>query len=255
MDKIIIGEAAWLRSDYRQDIVVGGITFPTLEHAYQAAKTKDKKVKQQIADTDSVSEARKIGRACKMQEDFDRQSVMEKLQRLKFSDKELGLQLANTGSDEIVMEGYNDFWGTGDSGNGQNIMGEILETIRSEVQFVHGIDPDGTSSEGDGGEETVPLLKDAILNDPDEELAELCQELFEASQGIIPTLDANDYNVEYLVQKAGCTRELAEDAVHRVRRFQEVLTRMEQLLETPDDEASEDSDEYDDDEDDPSQMD
>jgi predicted NAD-dependent protein-ADP-ribosyltransferase YbiA (DUF1768 family) len=249
MDKIIIGDLAWLRSDYRQNIVVGGITFPTLEHAYQAAKTKDRAIKQQIADTDSVREARKIGRSCPMADDFDRQSVMERLQRLKFSDKELGLQLAKTGSAEIIMEGYNNFWGTGDDDNGQNVQGEILETIRSELQFVYGIDPDESSS-GEDQNESVPLLKDAILNEPDDELADLCQQLFESAKDTITLLDANDYNIEYLMKKSGCSREVAEDAVSKVRKFQGVLTKLDDLLEMPSDRYSDDeSDEEDDDSD------
>jgi len=253
MDKIIIGDLAWLRSDYRQSICVGGITFPTLEHAYQASKTKDRAIKQQIADTDSVREARKIGRSCPMADDFDRQNVMERLQRLKFSDKELGLQLAKTGSAEIVMEGYNNFWGTGD-GSGQNVQGEILETIRSELQFVYGIEPDEGSS-GEDQNDSVPLLKDAILNEPDDELAELCQQLFESAKDAITLLDANDYNIEYLMKKSGCSREVAEDAIRKVQKFQGVLTKLEDLLETPSDQHSDDESDEDDEDDDDSNID
>jgi predicted NAD-dependent protein-ADP-ribosyltransferase YbiA (DUF1768 family) len=234
MEKIIIGDVDWLRNDYGFVITIGEITYPTLEHAYQAAKTKDFTTKQEIANH-SVSEARKIGRSLKQSDDFDRVAVMEALQRVKYNSlSEIGEKLAHTGISPIVMEGYDEFWGTGRDGDGQNMMGKILQKIRSECQIIYGVD-----SEGDGG--TVPTLKDALINNPDEELAQVCQKLFDGAKAIVSVLDANDFNAPYIAKKTGAPLEQIEDAIKKVQSFQSTLTALEDILETP-------SDDYDGDE-------
>ena len=253
MNNIIMGNISWMRNDYRKDITVGGITYPTLEHAYQASKTKDRNIKLQIADTNSVSEARKIGRNIKQSAGFDREAIMTALQRLKYTDKDLGEMLANTGTDPIVMEGYHEFWGTGEDGNGQDVMGAILMSIRSDLQIIYGIDTDDDKDdEEDDENEGVPLLKDAILNVPDEELAVACQALFEGAKAIISLLDANDYNAEYIANKTGRPRALIEDAIKKVQTFQGTLTKLEELLEKPAEDSKSDDEE---DEDDQSRID
>jgi N-glycosidase YbiA len=256
-NKIVIGDISWMRSDYRKDITVGGITYPTLEHAYQASKTKDRSVKRQIADTDSVRDARKIGRSLQQSDNFDRETVMAVLQRLKYTDKDLGEMLAHTGSEPIVMEGYDDFWGTGEDGNGQDVMGGLLQSIRSELQIVYGVDVDDDGCNGDcdhckHDDEEVPLLKEAILNVPDEGLAVACQALFDGAKAIISLLDANDYNADYIANKTGRPRELIEGAIKKVQVFQSTLTSLEELLEKTADEdfTHEDEDEEDEDDDD-----
>ena len=260
MDKIIIGDISWLRNDYRQYITIGGITYPTLEHAYQASKTKDRAIRQQISDTDGVREARKIGRTITQSEIFDREKTMEALLHQKFADENLGLQLAQTGSAPIVMEGYDDFWGIGEFGAGQNMMGEILQNIRSELQIVYDIDLeddcDGCDDcNGCSHTEPVPLLKDAIINAPDVELANLCQELFESAKGVIPFLDQNDFNAEHIAQKTGAPVEQIRAMILHVQKFQEVLTKLDDLLETPSEEDEADDEVEDDDADDSSVID
>ena len=59
---VFVGDEDWLRNDYISPIKVGGITFTTVEHAYQAAKFTDRNLKLQIADALTVRDARKIGR-------------------------------------------------------------------------------------------------------------------------------------------------------------------------------------------------
>ena len=47
-DHIVVGEVDWMRNDYPCDITVGKYTYPTVEHAYQAAKFKDQSVRPEI---------------------------------------------------------------------------------------------------------------------------------------------------------------------------------------------------------------
>jgi predicted NAD-dependent protein-ADP-ribosyltransferase YbiA (DUF1768 family) len=160
MNTIIVGEHDWLRNDYREDITIGGKIYPTVEHAYQAAKTRDNSIKTQIADAETVREARKLGKSAPQDESFDREVVMNILLRLKFKNQSLAEQLVATGNAPIIMEGYDGFWGTDSFGAGQNMMGEMLQNIRSELQFVYGIQLD---EGGDEPEEDEQTFKDAIL--------------------------------------------------------------------------------------------
>lgn len=147
MKEIFVNETDWMRNDYPVNIVVAGITYPTVEHAYQAAKFKDVNVKKTIANLSAldVKKARSIGRktgGINQYWDDIKEDVMERLIRQKFSNTHLGDLLANTGNSDIVFQNRDDFWGTG-FGNigGQNILGAILESIRDDLQFDRGIDP------------------------------------------------------------------------------------------------------------------
>jgi predicted NAD-dependent protein-ADP-ribosyltransferase YbiA (DUF1768 family) len=261
MEKIIIGNVEWLRNDYRKDITIGGITFPTLEHAYQASKTKDRAIKLTIATAESVREARKIGRTLKKSDDFGAEAAMAVLLRQKFSDTDLGEMLAKTGSVPITMEGYDEYWGTGDTGRGEDVMGSLIQTLRSDLQFIYGIDPED-SNDGSDDEEDAPTLKRALLNGGiDETLAVACQDLLEGAKAVMSLVDANDYNADYIAKKTGVDRASVEGAIRKVQAFNETITKIEDLLETPNDDVSsdededEDEDEDDEDHDDQSTMD
>jgi len=247
MEKIIVGNIDWLRNDYRINIVLGGITFPTLEHAYQASKTNDREIRQQIAETESVREARKIVRSLKKRDNFNGEEIMKLLIRQKFEAISLSEMLVKTGGLPIVMEGYDEFWGTGRSGEGQNMMGELLQDLRSDLQFIYGIDPDESKSD----EEEVPTLEQALLKfGVDEVLANVCQDLFLGAKAVMSLVDANDYNAAYIASKTGKELSLIEDAIRKVKNFAETITKVEELLESPSDEASSDEDEDDDEDDD-----
>ena len=259
MEKIIVGTIDWLRNDYRRDITIGGMTFPTLEHAYQASKSKDREVWKQIANTESVREARKIGRRLNKRSDFDGEVTMMLLLRQKFSEKDLGEMLAKTGTAPIVMEGYDEFWGTGNEGEGQNVMGELMQTLRSDLQFIFGIDPVEEQDTSED-EEDVPTLKQALIKfGVDYLLADACQDLLEGSKAVMSVVDANDYNAEYISRKTGVDRTAIEEVIEKVKSFSETIKKLDYILETPSDDASSDEDESDeddgDDDDDQSQLD
>lgn len=125
------------RNDYQHSIIIGGITYPTVEHAFQAAKTDDKDIKRTIADAGSVRKARKIGRTVTLIPGWDdrRVTVMECLLREKFRNGDLSAQLIDTGDEDIIADLKNDFWGVGEDGSGANVLGSLLERIRTELQF------------------------------------------------------------------------------------------------------------------------
>lgn len=145
--EIFVNEIDWMHNNYPVDIKVGGLVYPTVEHAYQAAKFDDLNIKQKIADlpASKVKRAKDIGRKTKginPEWNYVKATVMKMLIRQKFFSREdLGLLLINTGNAAIVFKSNSDvFWGrTGtDEYCGDNVLGEILEDIREELNFFLG---------------------------------------------------------------------------------------------------------------------
>jgi ribA/ribD-fused uncharacterized protein len=176
MDNIIINDVDWLRNDYPVNITIAGITYPTAEHAYQAAKFKDKSIKLKIAglDPSEVKEARRIGRkSVGINPDWDsiREGVMTRILEQKFSNTVLGDRLAKTGNADLVLEGGDDFWGVGKIGCGDNVLGAILGYVREGLQFDRGIEV-----EEDSKPNLISLSE--ALNERDQILISLCEELY-----------------------------------------------------------------------------
>jgi N-glycosidase YbiA len=263
MNTIIVRNVEWLRNDYRCDIEVAQIIYPTVEHAYQATKITDYQLKQHIAQTDSVRQIRRIVKNVpdhQKNNNFDKATVMEALLRKKFV-SDLGVSLANTGSSPIEMEGYDEFWGTGESGTGENIMGKILQKIRAELQILYGINPTSSLDDEDDDEdewyeeEDTPTLQEAILNNPDEDLAAACQDLFDTSEKIVSLLDDHDSDVQYIADKTGASQDTIKSAIEVVTKFKTALTNLETLLCKEEEEEEEEDDDDCDESDDSSLMD
>jgi hypothetical protein len=70
------------------------------------------------------------------------------------------------------------------------------------------------------------------------------------AKAVMSLVDANDYNAAYIASKTGKELSLIEDAIRKVKNFAETITKVEELLESPSDEASSDEDEDDDEDDD-----
>jgi ribA/ribD-fused uncharacterized protein len=143
MIKSFVGQYDFLSNFHPSQILYEGILYPTVEHAFQAAKTQDKQVRQQIADKDTPGKAKRAGGKRGILKDFDQAAwdtqkvqVMETLLRLKFQDQSLREKLLATG-DTPIQEGnnWNDtYWGVSlKTGKGQNMLGKLLEKIRHEI--------------------------------------------------------------------------------------------------------------------------
>jgi|SRR5271157_4135944 len=248
---IIIGNVDWMRNDYISDVKVGGITYRSVEHAYQAAKFKDPSIKKEIANALSVQEARRIGRTHgDVQANWDdlKKTSMESIVRLKFnSNPILSDRLSKTGDAKIVMYGYDEYWGTGKSGSGENVLGKVLETVRQELQFLNGVE----AKEEDGDKE--PTLYDAILNNPDEDLAEACQCLYVGVQALMTLVDPKDFDAQFIASRTNVSMERALDAINKLHAMKGALADMKDLLLLSDEDyESSDEDEEDDEEGEPS---
>lgn len=119
-------------------VYLDGVAFPTVEHAYQAAKTLDPVARRSIHAARAPGVAKRMGQTVRLRPDWDavKVEVMTDLVRQKFMrDFSLRQQLLRTGDAELV-EGNNwgdTFWGVC-NGVGQNHLGYILMQIRTECR-------------------------------------------------------------------------------------------------------------------------
>src|SRR3990167_5099554 len=123
------GEYRFLSIFWPAHVVYQGWIFPTVEHAYQAAKSNDPAVWARMANVVKPGEAKRYGREIIIRKDWDavKIHIMTDLVRQKFSHPGLRHLLLKTGDQELI-EGnhWNDrFWGVC-RGGGRNELGKIL---------------------------------------------------------------------------------------------------------------------------------
>jgi len=132
------GEYYFLSNFYPSPIKCEGITYPAVEHAFQAAKTLDKSKRKEFLHIKPGEAKRKGKRLKPLRDGWDkiRFGIMEEMLRLKFTKHEsLKEKLLATGDEELV-EGndWNDrVWGKVD-GVGENHLGRLLMKIRAELR-------------------------------------------------------------------------------------------------------------------------
>jgi len=132
------GNYRFLSNFYSAEIELDGLIYPTLEHAYQAAKTENLTDRRKIRQAATPGKAKALGKQVTCISDWEHKKieVMEKLVRQKFTKHQaLKEKLLATG-DATLQEGntWKDaFWGTY-RGHGQNHLGKILMKVRSELQ-------------------------------------------------------------------------------------------------------------------------
>lgn len=137
------GENRWLSNFYECSIFYDGVRYPTTEHAYQASKTLDIKVRKAIASFGLASHAMHVGRALVIRPDWEqvKLQVMLDVNRSKFEENVgLWMKLVDSGDLQLIEgNSHGDaFWGmVYDKDNnlaGENNLGKILMQIRSELR-------------------------------------------------------------------------------------------------------------------------
>ena len=120
-------------------------SYPSVEHAYQAAKTFDKAERQQIKVCGTPAQAKRLGRGVAMRTNWNEMKVevMETLVKRKFENYPLlRQQLIATGDEELVEQNYwhDCEWGKcicpRCKGRGKNMLGKILMRVRDELKSV-----------------------------------------------------------------------------------------------------------------------
>mgnify|MGYP001766385285 CR=1 FL=1 len=137
IDKFFI-EYRFLSNFWPCEIEYEGITYPSVEHAYQASKTNYQLYKYKIARHLTASQAKHLGSRINIKPEHEHQKVdiMKTLLLSKFSYPDLQQKLLDTGN-ELIMEGntwHDNFWGSctcDKCGNkGKNILGKLLMEVR-----------------------------------------------------------------------------------------------------------------------------
>jgi len=131
------GKYRFLSNFYPVDINYESITYPSVENAYQAAKTTD--ILQRIPfQTMSAAQAKRAGKILDIRPDWDevKKSIMFTLvyNKFKFHPK-LGKMLLDTGN-SMLVEGNtwgDTYWGIC-NGKGFNHLGDILMKIRNHLR-------------------------------------------------------------------------------------------------------------------------
>lgn len=131
------GDFGFLSNFYEASIWVDGERYPSVEHAYQAAKAGDETTKKMIREAKTPGIAKRLGQACRLAADWDTRkvSVMRTLVREKFKNPLLrSLLLATDNATLVEGNTWNDTtWGVC-RGKGQNLLGKILMEIRDECR-------------------------------------------------------------------------------------------------------------------------
>ena len=132
------GRYAFLSNFTVAPVVLDNAEYPSVEHAFQAAKTLNEKEREKIRKAPSAGTAKKLGRSVTLRKDWNilRIEVMKDLLRQKFVKyDDFRSALMATGSEELQEGNYwNDrFWGTVD-GQGENHLGKLLMRIREELR-------------------------------------------------------------------------------------------------------------------------
>lgn len=130
------GNYQFLSNFYPAEVILDEVVYPTVEHAYQAAKTVDIQKRLSIQQLPYPSLAKKRGKHLPLRSDWEKVkiAVMYDLVYQKFQHKDLQNLLRSTGDLYLEETNYwNDtFWGVC-NGKGKNVLGNILMRVRTKI--------------------------------------------------------------------------------------------------------------------------
>jgi ribA/ribD-fused uncharacterized protein len=131
-------EYDFLSNFFFAPVHMDGASYPTVEHAFQAAKTFDAKERARVRGCSTPAQAKGVGRSVTLRKDWEsvKLGIMEALVREKFTKHdELRTKLLATGERRLI-EGntWGDaFWGVC-RGRGKNHLGRILMRVREGLK-------------------------------------------------------------------------------------------------------------------------
>ena len=117
-----------------------GIDYPSVEHAYQAAKSNNQSYRQIVARAATPGKAKFLGKCCPdLRKNWDtvKVEVMKRLVRQKFYMNDTYKQALLETAEKQLIEGNtwgDNFWGVC-NGIGQNNLGKILMSVREELKL------------------------------------------------------------------------------------------------------------------------
>jgi ribA/ribD-fused uncharacterized protein len=141
------GPFRWLSNFWLVPVAFEGLVYPSLEHAYVAAKTLDQQVREEIRRLPTPAQAkrygRRFGRTLPLRPAWDdefKSRLMARLLREKFTNPELRQRLISTGNEPLIESNrWHDNWfGSCHcprcGGRGKNMLGTLLMELRKEFR-------------------------------------------------------------------------------------------------------------------------
>ena len=133
------GQYRFLSNFYPAEVELVGVTYPTVEHAYQASKTLIPTEREIIRAAKTPGQAKALGRRVSIVPEWNqiRIGIMRDLLSKKFANKVLRAELVETGDAQLIEGNYwgDTFWGVC-RGKGQNWLGKILMEVREELKVL-----------------------------------------------------------------------------------------------------------------------
>jgi ribA/ribD-fused uncharacterized protein len=130
------GKYRFLSNFWYLPVEFEGVIYPTLEHAYQAAKVT-RKDRPQILACPTPVDAKRLGRKLMMTPGWDNSKieVMRLLLQRKFKDPVAQQLLLETGEAELIEGNWwgDTFWGVC-RGKGKNVLGQLLMETRDGIR-------------------------------------------------------------------------------------------------------------------------
>lgn len=127
-------ENKFLSNFYPAEIYFERITYPSVEYAYQAAKTFSVEDRLNIKKAHLPAIAKHLGRKVELREDWEEVKLvlMKRFLLEKFSASPLKEKLLSTGDAELIeVNTWGDtFWGQHPEGTGLNHLGRLLMEVR-----------------------------------------------------------------------------------------------------------------------------
>jgi ribA/ribD-fused uncharacterized protein len=133
------GQYRFLSNFYASNVWFGGLRYPTVEHAFQAAKTSNPEQRDWVRSSMTPMAARRRGRQVDLIPGWEgvKADIMTTLVLQKFSTHpNLRIRLLGT-DDQKLVEGNNwgdQYWGVS-NGEGKNVLGEILMMVREGLRL------------------------------------------------------------------------------------------------------------------------
>lgn len=134
------GPHRFLSNFWYVNVMMYDLVYPTVEHAYQAAKTTNPEERERIRNAQGPAAAKRLGREVTLRPDWEdfKFFAMKTLLQRKFYIPALRIMLNDTGDEELI-EGntwHDMIWGVcycrTHDGLGENHLGRMLMEVRDE---------------------------------------------------------------------------------------------------------------------------
>lgn len=132
------GANRFLSNFWYASVAFDGVVYPSVEHAFQAAKTLDPDKRRGIVHAPGPGIAKRLGRKLTLRPDWEqvKEAIMLNLLRQKFAHDPLRSALIATGDAQIIDGNIwgDTYWGVDVNKGGMNRLGILLMQVRDEIK-------------------------------------------------------------------------------------------------------------------------